>query len=162
MTEALNEFVPKASGNIGEGKATRHEELDGLNKSLGYLLPEWFIKIYSTFPLAGCLLDYPQYDTNNNFDECITIQFARLEDIYNEMELAYPRCAVKPLGYFCFAIDAAGSGDQYYMSNKQGDNPPVFQVLHDVSDVGEEIERRGMIKIADAFSDFIKNARIDV
>jgi hypothetical protein len=79
-------------------------------------------------------------------------------DIYSETEECYPGLAIRDLGYACLAIDPTGSGDPYFMRVADGDNPPVFQVYHDVSDVGTVIEQEGMIKIADSLSELFTNA----
>ena len=57
----------------------------------------------------------------------------------SEMLECYPGMAIHPRGYVCIAACTLGSGDQYYICNADGDDPPVYQIYHDVSDVTDEI-----------------------
>jgi hypothetical protein len=149
--KTISDFVLKAKGSYSEGKNVPVHELIELNNKLTNPIPEWFIEMYSKFPLSGSMLD---------FDGYVTIELATLQNIYDEMEMCYPGIAIKDLGYFCIGIQAASSGDHYFTTSKLGDNPPVFQVYHDVSDEGAEIEKHGMEQIAESLSDFFTKARI--
>lgn len=160
VIKAVSEFVSRAQSVGSAGKIISLIEFTELNRKLTNSLPDWFIALYSTFPLSGCQLDYPQYEPEGDFDGHTTIELVTLQNIYEEMELCYPGIAIKDLGYFWIGVEAAGSGDQYFTTSRQGDNPPVFQVFHDVSDEGEEIEKNGMEKIADSLSDFFAKARV--
>ena len=71
-----------------------------------------------------------------------------------------PGLAIRKLGYTCLAIDPTGGGDPYFMKTSEGDNPPVYQVYHDVSQIGSVIEQEGMKKIADSLSEFFEKAWI--
>ena len=154
------DFVLRAKGTASEGQTVSINDLTELNNKLSNSLPEWFIKMYSHFPLSGSQLDFPQYEPEEDYEGCVSLELATPQNIYDEMELCYPGITIKDLGYFCIAVDLAGSGDQYYTTTRQGDNPPVFQVFHDVSDEGEEIEKHGMEMIADTLSDFFAKARV--
>jgi hypothetical protein len=160
VIKTVLEFVSKAQSVHRAGEIITLIELTELNHKLSNSLPDWFIELYSSFPLSGCQLDFPQYEPDGDFDGYVTIELATPENIYDEMELCYPGIAIKDLGYFCIAVEAASSGDQYFTTSRQGDNPPVFQVFHDVSDEGEEIEKHGMEKVADSLSDFFAKARV--
>ncbi|HEY4108610.1 hypothetical protein, partial [Puia sp.] len=90
------------------------------------------------------------------------IEIATANNIYSESVECYPGLAITDLGYACLAIDPTGGGDPYFMKVAEGDNPSVYQVYHDVSDVGTEIEAMGMIKIANSLSEFFGKARIRI
>lgn len=160
VIRTVSDFVSKAKGTDNEGRIVSIDKLTELNKKLTNPLPDWFLDLYSTFPLSGSQLDFPQYEPEEDYDGCTSLELATPQNIYDEMELCYPGIAIKDLGYFCIAIDLTGSGDQYYTTSRQGNNPPVFQIFHDVSDEGEEIEKHGMEKIADTLSDFFAKARL--
>lgn len=160
VIKTVSNFVLKVKGTNSEGEIVSLDKLTELNDKLTNPLPDWFVALYSRFPLSGCQLDFPQYEPEDDYDGCASLALATPQNIYDEMELCYPGIAIKDLGYFCIAMDLTGSGNQYYTTSRQGDNPPVFQVFHDVSDEGEEIEKLGMEKIADTLSDFFAKARL--
>ncbi len=160
VIRTVSDFVFKAKGTDSEGTIVTPDKLTELNGKLTNPLPNWFIELYAAFPLSGSQLEYPQYEPEDDYDGCVSLKLATPQDIVDEMELCYPGIAIKGLGYFCIAVDLTGSGDQYYTTSNQGENPPVFQVFHDVSDEGEEIEKHGMEKIADTFADFFAKARL--
>ena len=159
--KAVSAFVLAAKGTKSEGHILSQKELDELNDKLGHALPLWFIELLSIYPLSGAQLDFPCYEPDGDDDGFRTIEMATPQNIYDEMELCYPGIAIKELGYFCLALDPAGTGDQYFSTSQRGDNPPIFQVYHDVSDVGAEIEKNGMMQIAGSVSEFFYNARVD-
>jgi hypothetical protein len=88
-------------------------------------------------------IDFPLYEPDNDHDGHISIQFAETDDIFSETSECYPGIAISGLGYFCFGTDPSGGGNPFFIQNNKGDNPPVFQVYHDVSDEGEVIEKEG-------------------
>lgn len=160
ILKAVSDFVLRVKATDSEGKIVDLDKLTELNSKLTNPLPHWFMNLYSAFPLSGAQLEFPQYEPDEDYDGFVSLELATPQNIFDEMELYYPGIVIKDLGYFCIAVDPAGSGDQYYTTSTQGDNPPVFQVFHDVSDNGEEIEKHGMEKIADTLSDFFAKARL--
>ena len=114
----------------------------------------------TTYAIAGSQIEYPLYKPGDGDDGYNPCKIATPNDIFDETTSCYPGLAIKDLGYFCIGIDQRGSGDSFFTTNKLGDNPPIYQVYHDVSDIGEEIEKHGMVKIADSFSEFFSKAKV--
>ncbi len=83
-----------------------------------------------------------------------------IADMRSEMLECYPGLAIHSSGYVCIAGCSFGSGDQYYICNTDGDDPPVYQVYHDVSDVAEEIIANGRSIIFPTLSQLFDIARI--
>jgi hypothetical protein len=160
LKKSLDDFVIRAKGTMSEGIIVDRKILAELNDRLGNLLPDWFIDLLSTYPLTGATLNFPFYNPSEDYDGCITIEFAGIEDIFTETAELFPGVCIKELGYFCFGTDPSGGGDPFFMQNNKGGNPPVYQVYHDVSDEAEEIEEEGMEEIADSLSDFFAKARV--
>jgi hypothetical protein len=71
----------------------------------------------------------------------------------------YPGLTVRELGYVCVAGCVYRSGDQYYICNADGGDPPLYQLAHDISDVGATIIANGRYTIFDRLSDFFDAAR---
>jgi len=160
LKNSLDDFVSRAKGTKSEGKIVDRGTLTKLNDRLANLLPDWFIDLLSSYPLTGTEIDFPLYEPDNDYDGHISIQFAETDGIFSETSECYPGIAISGLGYFCFGTDPSGGGNPFFIQNNKGDNPPVFQVYHDVSDEGEVIEKEGMEKLADSLSDFFDKARV--
>lgn len=56
--------------------------------------------------------------------------------------------------------DNTGGGDPYFMKVTEGDNPPVYQVYHDVGVTATDIEQRGMLRVAASLAEFFDKARV--
>jgi hypothetical protein len=97
-------------------------------------------------------------DFNVNTDDERSIEFVGFEGVQDEFYELYPGCAIGKLGYICIAEDPTGSGDPYFINIYEGDNPPVYQIYHDVSDIGEEIIQGGREKIVNQLSELFKIA----
>ena len=160
LKRSLDNFVNRAKGTRSQGKTVDIATMNQLNGRLGNILPDWFIDLLSSYPISGGEIDFPLYEPEDDYDGCIVIEFAKTDDIVAETCECYPGLAIKERGYFCFGTDPTGGGDPFFIQYNKGDNPPVFQVYHDVSDEGEVIEKEGMEKIADSLSDFFDKARV--
>jgi hypothetical protein len=158
VKQAIEAFLAKVTQ---PGKIIGAAEMKELQARLSHTLPDWYEELLSTYPLAGMSLEYPIYAPDGDDDGFQTLKIARTRDIYAETEEAYPGLAIKDLGYVCLATDSTGGGDPYFMKVKDKGHSPVFQVYHDVSDVGTEIEAGGMEKIADSLAEFFTKARPD-
>lgn len=158
LKKSLDDFLFRAKSTGRIGKIIDLETLSNLNDRLNNHLPLWFIELLSSYPIVGIDLEFLFEDSDE--DDSTTILIADMDDIYCETVDCYPGIAIKELGYFCFGTDSSGGGNPFFIQNNRGDNPPVYQVYHDVSDEGLIIENEGMEKIADSLSDFFYNVRI--
>ncbi|MBL0741461.1 SMI1/KNR4 family protein [Chryseolinea lacunae] len=159
LKKSLDGFVERAKGTTAEGETVDRETLKALNERLDGILPFWFLELLATYPLVNAEFNFPLHAPDEDYDGCIQVQWARPAEIFSETVECYPGLAMKPLGYFCFGIDPSGGGNPFFIKNDGSDNPPVFQIYHDVSDDGEVIEREGMEKLADSLSDFLDKTR---
>jgi hypothetical protein len=155
VAQAVDRYLDQAKY---PGKRLGLIERTILQLRLTVRLPRWYSQLLSDYPLAGMYLNYPIYGDSS--DDYQSIRLAGLKDIYRETELCYPGLAIRKLGYACLAIDPTGGGDPYFMKVSVGDNPPVYQVFHDVSRIGEEIEKKGTRKIAASLAEFFSNAKV--
>ena len=160
LKDAIEKFLSTAKGTKSEGRLISKTTMQKLNAKLGDVLPDWYIEMLSTYPLAGAKINYPFYQPKDEYDGCISFEFPTPQHTFDETNEMYPGAAIKNLGYFCVGLDFTGSGNPCFTNSKKGDNPPVYVVYHDVSDVGEEIEKDGMEKLADAFSDIFTKGKI--
>jgi len=159
LSAALTDFVSRFNSTNLNGQLISQTDAQALNLKLGQILPNWFVEMLTKYPVAGAQIEYPFYEPDGDYDGCLSIGIAKPQDILNETLECYPGLAIKDLGYFCIGLDLTGSGDQFFTTNKKGDDPPVYMAYHDVSDIGQEIEEHGMEKIANSFSDFFTKAK---
>ncbi len=115
----------------------------------------------TTYPISGLELAYQAYPPGQDDDGLMWLELLSPKDIYWETNEAHPGAAIQALGYFCIGGDASGGGNPYFIPTTQGNNPPVFQVYHEVSNNPEEIEQGGMQKIAESLSQLFDNAILD-
>ncbi len=134
-----------------EGEKEAPENLNLLKDELKSILPSWYIEFLTTFPINGLIIDF-----NVNPDDERSLEFVGFEGIQEEFYELYPGCAIGKLGYICIAEDPTGSGDPYFINIHEGDNPSVYQIYHDVSNLGEEIIQEGREKIAHQLSELFK------
>ena len=150
LTE-INKFFNKNPAIKFEGEKEEKGNFDLLKDELKSILPDWHYELLIKFPLNGLIIDF-----HLSTDDERSIEFVGFEGIQDEFYDLYPGCAIGNLGYLCIGEDPTGGGDPYFINIHEGDNPPVYQIYHDVSDVGEEIIKEGREKIANQLSDLFK------
>jgi len=118
------------------GRSETRDDLDAFNAECGGIIPGWYLDILQRFPICGVGLEWPD---PSDADETVGIEWMDIRNMRSEMLECYPGLAIRDRGYICVAGCPFGSGDQYYICNSDGDNPPLYQIYHDVSDVADEI-----------------------
>jgi hypothetical protein len=161
VEQAVIAFLVKTKTDAHPGKVISLAEMKDLQSRLANPLPAWYAELLMMYPLSCIYLNYPSQTPGDSEDDYNSLQLARASDIYNEMEECYPGLAIRDLGYALFATDPTGGGDPYFIKIAEGDNPPVYQVYHDVSQIGTVVEKEGMIMIAGSLAEFFHNARPD-
>ena len=134
-----------------EGEKEDGESFALVREELKSMLPNWYHEFLTEFPINGLIIDL-----NVDTDDERSIEFVGFDGMQDEFYDLYPGCAIGNLGYLCIGEDPTGGGDPYFINVSEGDNPPVYQIYHDVSDVGEEIIQEGREKIADQLSELFK------
>jgi hypothetical protein len=122
------------------GRAETRDDLDAFNAECGGIIPDWYCDILHRFPICGVELEWPD---PSDPDEFAGIEWMDIRNMRSEMLECYPGIAIRDRGYICVAGCTLGSGDQYYICNADGDNPPLYQIYHDVSDAADEIIANG-------------------
>lgn len=133
-------------------------EMQKLNTDCDGLIPGWYIEMMTTYPLCGLSFEWQAFEPDGNFNGVSTAGWSSPRHMRGEMFDAYPGEAIRPRGYINVALDENGGGDPYFIPTNRGDNPPLFQVYHDVSDDPDEIIQDGMKMAAEKLSDFFRDA----
>ena len=143
---------PKEDHEFLNGIKQDENDFKNLKVEVKQIIPNWVKSMLIDFEIASLILDF-----NSRNDEQISIQFNSFKLIEGACLNMYPGCAIFKHGYIGIGEDPTGSGDPYFIKTDEGDNPPVYQIYHDVSDKGEEILKHGKELIANKFSDIFKN-----
>ena len=146
-----------ASSTELAGRIESRDAIDAYNTECGGIIPDWHCDVLSRVPLCGVELEWPH---PNHDGEFVGVEWMDVANMRSEMLDCYPGMAIRPNGYVCIAGCALGSGDQYYICNADGDDPPVYQIYHDVSDVADEIISSGREIIFPKLSQLFEIARI--
>lgn len=143
---------PKEDHEFLNGITQDDTDFKKLKNEVKQMIPSWIKSMLLDFKIANLILDF-----KTNEDEELSIQFNTFEQIENACLNMYPGCAIFELGYIGIGEDPCGSGDPFFIRIDEGDNPPVYQIYHDVSEQGKEIIKEGKELIANKFSDIFKN-----
>lgn len=74
---------------------------------------------------------------------------------------AYPGIPLLQAAYLCVAGCSHGTGDQYFIPMTEGEDPPLYNIYHDVGEEAEEILAKGREEIAPSLSDFFRTAQVE-
>ncbi|WP_148630928.1 SMI1/KNR4 family protein [Bacillus sp. E214] len=158
--EAEN-FIEKAK-KLGEkylGRTATREEIQLLNDKFGDKIPSWYCKLISELPLIHMEIGWQAYEPEEDYDGIEYVEiYQPIHMIDNSFE-AYQGIQILERGYVCIGGDPTGSGDPYFI-NFDSENPPVFQIYHDVGNNPDEILKHGKAKVADSFVEFFRNGII--
>lgn len=122
-----------------------------LDKKIQTCLPFWIKSMLIDFEIANLIIDFKAIDI-----ERLSIQFNCFKAIEDACLHRYPGCAIFDLSYIGIGEDPTGSGDPFFINLNEGNNPPVYQIFHDVSDIGEKILQKGKKRIAHKLSDIFR------
>lgn len=153
VVEASSQFVERAAAAGHIGRLADFDALTALNAEMGQRIPEWLISLITTVPLCGLEVDWRANDLDG------TIDLADEKGIRSESMECYPGLAILERGFVNIGSDPCGSGDSYFIPTDRGDDPPVFQVFHDVSDQADEILSQGLFEVSPRLSDLFRMAK---
>ena len=147
-------FVERAVASGQRGTCADAAELAALNEEMSERIPEWYVALLLSVPLCGLELKWLAEGIDG------AIAWCGVKGIRGESLECYPGIAILESGFINVGSDPYGSGDSYFMPTDQGDDPPVFQVYHDVSDQADEILADGLLQVAVHLSDLFRQASI--
>jgi len=157
--QAAQRLADRAKSLGKTGTTISPREMAELEADLGLVLPPWLRQIFTEVPLCGLELGKQVEPTDEEDDGIMAVEWATADDIRSESLNAYPGLTIRSLGY----VDVAGrdgSGDPIFVCIHDGDDPPVYRIYHEVSDVGEEIIAGGREVEAPSLSEFFDSAVI--
>ena len=85
------------------------------------------------------------------------VEVADADGILSESLEFYPGLAILPVGYVNFG-GGDGSGDPYFICVHEGEDPPLYEVYHDVGADAKSILAEGRKLVAPRLSEFFRVA----
>jgi hypothetical protein len=151
---AAEGFVRRASAKGRAGSLADASELAALNREMGGRMPDWLVELLTSVPLCGLSIGLETAE-----DE-YSLLWNGVRGMRSESLESYPGIAVLTRGYVSVASDGTGGGDPFFIAADDGNDPPLYQVYHDVGeqvyhDVGEaagEILAAGRVTVAASLS----------
>ncbi|MBC7817669.1 MAG: hypothetical protein IAG10_12315 [Planctomycetaceae bacterium] len=147
-------FVERAMASGQSGTCADAAELAALNSEMSERMPEWYVALLVSVPLCGLEVTWHSEEADG------AIEWCDVKGIRSESLVCYLGIAILERGFINVGSDPYGSGDSYFMPTDQGDDPPVFQVYHDVSDQADEILADGLLQVAVRLPDLFRQASI--
>ena len=154
VKQAALELVERATAAGLTGSVADSAEIEQVTQDLGGKLPNWYAELISAFPLCGLDLGWQDEDDTS------WMIWSTPKQLRSESLEAYPGLAILERGYINVALCAHGSGDPYFIPTDKGDNPPLYQVYHDVSDKPDEIIAEGLQLVSASLSEFFRTATV--
>ena len=144
------------------GDVLDKESLLSLRQHEGANVPDWLVELLTELPLGGVQVGVAADDLEMPLFFEIG-DAALIEEINVD---SYPGEYLFPRGYVALGCGAAWAGDIFVVATSS-DDPPVYQVWHDVSDDPEELEQAilegkpGTRRLAASLSELFLNAVIE-
>ena len=120
--------------------------------------PAWMLDLLATVPVCGLELGWQAYDREPGFDGVAWIEVSNADGILWESCKGYPGLAILPAGYVNFGGDSGGGGDPYFVPVREGKDPPLYQVYHDVGSDAATILAEGRRLVSPRLSEFLRAA----
>jgi hypothetical protein len=158
LSEALA-LVARAEANGNVGSVEDAAEWQRLNSELAGIIPTWYTELITTVPLVGLEFGWRSSEPEQD-DDLLWLWWMDAGNVRCEMLEAYPGIPLLRVGYLCVAGCSHGTGDQYFIPTTEGDDPPLYNIYHDIGGEAEDILANGREEIAPSLSDFFRTAQV--
>lgn len=156
---AAEELVARAAALGLEGRTLTADERSRMTAALP-VYPEWLLDLLSTVPLCGLRLGWQADDPRPDYDGVLWVEVSDAGGILSESLELYPGVGIQSAGYVNFG-GGDGSGDPYFLCAHEGDDPPLYQVYHDVGADAETILAQGRRLVSPTLSEFFRTAVLE-
>ena len=160
LSDAAGELIKRAKLVGKTGKPADRVALNQLVKDTGGRIPAWYVELLVGFPLAGLEIGWQSDYPTDGYDGIGWMLWNAPAGIRSESLECYPGLAILENGWINVASDSAGSGDPYFIPTDKGDDPPVFQIYHDIGEDAEVILAEGCRLVAPSLSELFQHAKL--
>lgn len=159
LSEALA-LVARAEANGHAGSVDDAEEWERLNSDLGGIIPGWYIELMTSVPMIGLNFGWQSSEAQSEDDGISWVEWFDAANVRLEMLELHPGVSLLVRGYVCVA-GSNGTGNQYFVSVHDGDDPPLYQIDHETDEVADDILARGREMVAPSLSEFFQAAKVE-
>ena len=160
LKKAVIELVERAKKAGRSGQLTDAKTMNKLVNDMGEKIPAWYVELVVNFPLCGLEIAWQSDEPTEGYDGIAWMEWSDPNGIRSESLDCFPGRAIPEKGWINVASDLMGGGDPYFLPTDKGDNPPVYQVYHDVSDKADVILANGCRLVAASLSDLFQQAKV--
>jgi hypothetical protein len=157
VRQAALELAERAAAAGQHGRIIPPTDLAALAQVLPTVLPPWFCDLFTSVPLSGLELGWQEQPGGGGI---AWLQWSDARNIRSESLECYPGRAILHRGYVNVASCSHGSGDSYFISLAEGEDPSLYRVYHDVSDQPDRILAEGLERVAPSLSAFFRTAHL--
>lgn len=159
LSKAVANLVTRAKAAGQNGERATAEAMEELVKDTGDRIPLWYVELLADNPICGLETGWQADEPDGDYDGIAWMVWSDPDNIRSESLECQPGLTILEKGWINVASDAGG-GDPYFIPTDQGDNPPVFQVYHDVSDQAEVILAKACRQVAPSLSELFLQAKL--
>jgi len=123
-------------------------------------IPLWYVELITTVPICGLELGWQAQEPVGDYDGVEWMEWSDPRNMRSESIDCYPGLAILEHGYVNVASDLSGGGDPYFIAAGKSQDPPLYQVYHDVSDEAKAILAEGRNLVTRSLSGFFRKAII--
>lgn len=160
LSKAVANLMKRAKAAGQGGKPATAMAMKQLGKDMGDRIPPWYVELLVGYPLGGLEIGWQADKPDDDYDGIAWMEWSDPDNIRSESLECYPGLAILETGWINVASDSMGGGDPYFIPTDRGDNPPVFQVYHDVSDKAKVILAKACRQVAPSLSDLFLQAKL--
>jgi hypothetical protein len=143
------------------GTTVKPIDFDAVAAELDIEIPSWLRELFTTVPMSGLEFGWQAFEPEGDYDGMAVLEWADADGIRSESLKCYPGCAIRDLGYINVGSDSSGGGDPYFVNIHEGNDPPLYQIYHDVSDQAVFIIAKGRRVVSPKLSEFFLSAQVD-
>jgi hypothetical protein len=162
LKQAIEAFLSRfiESGELGQ--QAERDEVEVLNRRLGGIIPTWYAELITTYPICGISFQWQAFPPEDEFYGRSSVMWSRPQDTLIESTELYPGIDLLSIGFFNVACDEDGTGDPYFISATDGDNPTLYQIYHEkLIDAETTVGNWDAAIAAASLSQFFDNAIIE-
>lgn len=160
VRSAAEALVARAAALGKRGRTLSPDERERLAAALPQY-PAWLLDLLFAVPLCGLELGWQADAPEPDYDGLAWLWVSDGDGILKESLELYPGLAILSAGYVNFGGDATGGGDPYFLPIQEGEDPPLYQVYHDVGEDAPTILAQGRQLVAPRLSEFFRTTLLD-
>jgi hypothetical protein len=135
---AAQDLVQRAESVGIRGRVADPAAMEAAQKSLGGMIPDWYVELLTTVPLCRLEIGWEKYLSAHEPYGVELIRWSGPSELGDDPETCPPAIRNFRNGSICVGTYVNGT-EPYVMPVTEGDDPPIYQVYHDTSSGRDEV-----------------------